>query len=152
MFSSKQAERSDRISLGRGTWLHKYRPENKHVVGEKATGRARQSTCDAAAENKPGFSSLTGPESFPQEQLSAHFSGLEGFRNDPEIQIINTLVFILTEAFLSPQSQTIREATSFSFQNLHHCFGSLSFMNIIADELIQGNCSNKINGEQLESW
>lgn len=95
------------------------------------------------------FSSLTGPESFPQEQLSAHFSGLEGLRNDPEMQIINTLMFILTEAFLSTQSQTVRDATSFSFLNLQHCFGGLSFMSVISDGLIQGN---KTNGEPFESW
>lgn len=40
-------------------WLHKYRSENKHVFGERATGKARQSVCDVAAENKSHFPSLT---------------------------------------------------------------------------------------------
>lgn len=41
------------------SWLHKYGPENKHVIGVRATGKARQSACDVAAENKSHFPSLS---------------------------------------------------------------------------------------------
>lgn len=59
VFSSAQAERSDRISPTGSSGPHKYRPEDKHVIGERATGKARQSVCDVAAENKSHFPSPT---------------------------------------------------------------------------------------------
>lgn len=59
VFSSEEAEWSDRISLTGNSWLHIYRLKNKHVIGERATGKARQSLCDAAAENKFHLPSLT---------------------------------------------------------------------------------------------
>lgn len=39
VFTRNKLRRSDRISLTGSSWLHKYQPENKHVIGERATGK-----------------------------------------------------------------------------------------------------------------
>lgn len=41
-----------RISPTGSSWLDKQSTENKPVIGERTTGKARQSICDVAAENE----------------------------------------------------------------------------------------------------